>query len=84
MIKQSFRATIDGQAIDIFYKYSRLSGKTELTVDGDSFTVKGKPFGIGVCRRENIMVGGAVAVLDVSKNGKAKIFLRDGDIEEVL
>ncbi len=83
MVKQNFKATVDEREIMISYKYNCLSGKTELIVDGDKFVVRGKLFGIGVCRRENIMVGGAVAVIDINKRGKAKIILRDGNVEEI-
>ena len=83
MIKQKFKVTYEGESCTVEYKYSRLTGKTELVVDGFSFTVKGKPLGIGVCRREPIMICGAQAMLDVDKSGKAKIILRDGEVEEV-
>ena len=83
MVKQKFKATVDEQEIIISYKYSCFSGKTELIVDGDRFVVRGNLFGIGVCRRENIMVGGAVAIIDINKRGKAKIILRDGKVEEI-
>ena len=83
MVKQNFKATVDEREIMISYKYNCLSGKTELIVDGDKFVVRGKLFGIGICRRENIMVGGAVAVIDINKRGRAKIILRDGNVEEI-
>ena len=83
MIKQKFKVTYEGECCTVEYKYSRLTGKTELVVDGFSFTVKGKPFGIGVARREPIMICGAQAMLDVDKGGRAKIILRDGEVEEV-
>ena len=83
MIKQKFKVTYESENCEVEYKYSRLTGKTELIVDGFSFTVKGKPLCIGVCRREPIMICGAQAMLDVAKNGKAKIVLRDGEVEEV-
>ena len=83
MINQKFKVTYEGETAEVSYKYSRLTGKTELCVDGVSFTVKGKPFGIGVCRREPIMVCGAQAMLDVDKSGRAKLVLRDGEVEEI-
>lgn len=55
------------------YRYSRLSGKTVLVVDGDSFSVKGKPFGIGVERREVIIVGSYQAILTIGKRGEAEL-----------
>ena len=83
MINQKFKVTYEGETCEVGYKYSRLTGKTELSVDGVSFTVKGKPFGIGVCRREPIMVCGAQAMLDVKKDGRAMLILRDGEVEEI-
>ena len=83
MINQKFKVTYDGSIAEVEYKYSRLSGKTVLCVDGISFAVKGKPLCIGVSRREPIMVCGAQAMLDVGKDGKAKLVLRDGEVEEI-
>lgn len=83
MVKQNFRVTLDGEVVEIGYKYSILSGKTELVVDGASFVVKGKPFGIGVERREPIMIGGTQAILDVKRGGRAQIVVRDGEVEEI-
>ena len=83
MIKQKFKVTYESESCEVEYKYSRLTGKTELSVDGFSFTVKGKPLGIGVARREPIMLCGAQAMLDVDKSGRARIVLRDGEVEEV-
>ncbi len=83
MIKQKFKVTYEGEICEVGYKYSRLTGRTELCVDGVSFTVKGKPLGIGVCRREPIMVCGAQAMLDVKKDGRATLVLRDGEVEEI-
>ncbi len=83
MIKQAWRVTFENAEHTVEYKYSRLSGKTVLTVDGDSFTVKGKPFGIGVERRETIMVGMSQAILSVSKSGKADIIFREGRVERI-
>ena len=83
MIKQKWQVVIDGDTHEVEYRFSAFSGKTVLVVDGDEFTVKGKPFGIGVCRREPIMVCGAQAMLDVDKSGRAKLILRDGEVEEI-
>ena len=83
MIQQKFKVSYEGEVSEVGYKYSRLTGKTELSVDGVTFTVKGKPFGIGVYRREPIMVCGTQAILDVGKDGKAKLILRDGEVEEI-
>ena len=83
MIKQKFKVTYESESCEVEYKYSRLTGKTELSVDGFSFTVKGKPLCIGVARREPIMVCGTQAMLDVDKSGRAKIVLRDGEVEEI-
>lgn len=55
------------------YRYSGLSGKTVLIVDGDGFAVRGKPFGIGVERREVIIIGGRQAILTIGKRGRAEL-----------
>ena len=83
MIKQRWTVITDSGEHALEYKCAAFWGKTVLTVDGDSFTVKGKPFGIGLVRREPIIVGGAQAMLDVKKGGKAALICREGDVEEV-
>ena len=83
MVKQKWKVTLDGCETIVEYKCSPISGKTVLVVDGDAFTVRGKPFGIGLCRRETIMVGGAQAILDVAKGGRATLICRDGDVVEL-
>ena len=83
MIKQKWTVKIDERAVEVGYSYSRFSGKTVLCVDGDSFAVKGKPFVIGCARREMIMVGGEQAVLDVQKNGHARLICREGEVVEI-
>ena len=82
MAKQSWTVTVDGEKHTVAYSCSTITGKTVLTVDGDSFTVKGKPFGIGIERREPILVGGVQAILDVKKGGKATLICREGEVEE--
>ncbi len=77
MIKQIWEVVLDGETHKVEYKFSQFSGKTALVVDGDEFTVKGKPFGIGVQRHEPIIVGMCQAVLSVSKNGRAILIVRD-------
>jgi hypothetical protein len=84
MIKQTWNIEIDGEKHTVEYNCSVITGKTVLTVDGDSFTVKGKPFGIGIARREPIIVGDVQAMLDVKKNGSATLFCREGDVEVTL
>ena len=79
MINQKFKVICGDDEHIIGYSYSALSGKTKLTVNGDEFVVKGKPFGIGVYRREMIIIGASQAVLDVDKKGRAKIVCRDAD-----
>ena len=81
MIKQNWSVTVDGEKHTVTYECSPLFGKTVLTVDGAKFTVKGKPFGIGIVRREPILVGGVQAMLDVKKGGRAALICRDGDVE---
>ena len=83
MIKQKWIVTVGGEGHEVEYACSPFSGKTVLTVDGFSFTVKGKPFGIGLVRREPILVGGTQAILDVKKGGKAVLICREGDVEEI-
>lgn len=82
MIKQKWNVDIDGNSVSVEYACSRLTGKTILTVDGDSFTVRGKPFGIGLERRETILVGSSQAVLEVDKKGRARLVCRDGEVTE--
>lgn len=82
MIKQNWVVTIDGEKYEVGYKCTPIIGKTVLTVDGFSFAVKGKPFGIGLERREPILVGGTQAILDVKKGGKATLICRDGEVVE--
>ena len=77
MIVQKWRVELDGEAHEIEYKFSKLSGKTILTVDGDSFCVKGKPFGIGAQRNEFIIVGMTQGMLRIDKKGKAQLVLKD-------
>ena len=82
MIKQNWLVTVDGEPHSVAYECSPVFGKTVLTVDGARFTVKGKPFGIGIVRREPIIVGGVQAMLDVKKGGKAALICREGEVEE--
>ena len=81
MIKQKWSVIVEGEKHDVEYSCAPLIGKTVLTVDGFSFTVKGKPFGIGLVRREPIIVGGTQAILDVKKGGKAALICREGEVE---
>ena len=83
MIKQKWAVTVDGERYVVEYACSPLIGKTVLTVDGFSFTVMGKPFGIGLERREPILVGGTQAMLDVKKGGRAGLICREGEVEEI-
>ena len=77
MIKQSFLVIKEDGKYTVGYEYSAITGKTTLRVDGDEFVVRGKIFGIGVCRREMIIIGGSQAVLDIDKKGRAKIVCRE-------
>lgn len=83
MIKQKWLVRIEDKEITVEYKCSLFLGKTVLVVDGDSFTVKGKPLGIGLARRESVIIGGAQAVLDVKKGGRAELVVRDGEVERL-
>ncbi len=82
MIKQKWSVIIDEQNISVEYSCSPVLGKTVLCVDGERFAVKGKPFGIGLVRREMIMLGGTQAILDVKKGGRATLICRDGEVTE--
>ncbi|MBE6584841.1 MAG: hypothetical protein E7649_07730 [Ruminococcaceae bacterium] len=82
MIKQKWTVTIQDTEHNVEYKCSALVGKTVLVVDGDTFTVKGKPFGIGLERREVILVGGSRAILDVKRGGRALLICDEGEIKE--
>ena len=82
MIKQKWTVTVQEAEHVVEYKCSALWGKTVLVVDGDAFTVKGKPFGIGLERREVILVGGVQAILDVKRGGKAHLICREGEVKE--
>ena len=82
MIKQNWSVTTDSGEHTVEYACSAFLGKTVLTVDGDKFTVKGKPFGIGIERRESILVGGVQAILDVSRGGRSRLICREGEVKE--
>ena len=82
MKKQKWIVTIEEKEVVVEYKYSSLTGKTVLIVDGDAFVVKGKPFGIGAARRESILVGGEQAILDVKSNGRADLIVREGEAKK--
>ncbi len=83
MVRQKWLVRIDDKEISVEYKCSPFAGKTVLVVDGDSFTVKGKPFGIGLVRRESVIIGGTQAILDVKKGGRAELIVRDGEVEKL-
>ncbi len=83
MIKQNWIVKIGEREIGVGYSYSRFSGKTSLSVDGESFVVRGKPFCIGCARNEMIMVGGEQAILNIAKNGKAGLICREGEVREL-
>ncbi len=83
MVRQKWLVRIDDKEISVEYKCSAFTGKTVLVVDGDSFTVKGKPFGIGLVRRESVIIGGTQAILDVKKGGRAELIVRDGEVEKL-
>ena len=83
MTKQKWTVTVEDKQYAVEYACSPLFGKTVLTVDKDKFTVKGKPFGIGIERREMIIVGGMQAILDVKKNGRASLICREADVNEI-
>ena len=80
MIKQKWEVSVEEETCIVEYKCTPLTGKTELCVDGVSFAVRGKPFGIGLVRREMIMVCGVQGILDVQKGGRANLIVRDGTV----
>ncbi len=84
MITQKWNVTVEEELHTVEYICKPFSGKTVLTVDGTAFTVKGKPFGLGLVRREMIMVGGVQGILDVKKGGKADLLVREGEVEKIL
>ena len=83
MINQKWEVTVEEETCVVEYKCTPLTGKTELIVDGVSFAVRGKPFGIGLVRREMIMVCGVQGILDVQKGGRANLIVRDGTVTEI-
>ena len=83
MVNQKWIVKTEKCECKVEYSCSRFTGKTTLTVDGESFTVKGKLFGIGLARNEMIIVGGEQAILAVQKNGKAFLSCREGTVTEL-
>ena len=83
MVKQKWLVVTEKCEVTVEYSYSALSGKTTLCVDGESFSVKGKPFGIGCERRETVIIGGEQAILDIKKGGKAALICREGEVKEL-
>lgn len=83
MIKQKWIVKFDNEEHTVEYKCSPLTGKTVLSVDGESFTVKGKPLGIGLERCEMVLVGDNRGMLSVSKKGKAVLTVASGEAKEV-
>lgn len=83
MINQKWTVEVEGEQHTVEYRCVPLTGKTELVVDGASFVVRGKPFGIGLVRREIVMVGGVQGILDVGKGGKANLIVREADKVEL-
>ena len=79
MIVQKWRVEIESSTYEVEYRYSKLSGKTVLAVDGDEFAVKGKPFGIGAQRSEQVIVGMTQGILSVKKDGRATLIVREAD-----
>lgn len=80
MIKQKWTVIIDGAEHTVEYSCSPFTGKTVLKVDEDSYTVKGKPFGIGIARNEMILIGDTQGILSVKKGGKATLTVREGEV----
>lgn len=83
MIKQKWIVRIDESEHQVTYQCSPMSGKVVLCVDNDSFTVKGKPFGIGLVRNEMILIGESQGILSIKKGGRAALTCRDGEVEAI-
>ena len=83
MIKQKWLVTVDSTEHTVEYTCSPFSGKTVLKVDEDSYTVKGKPFGIGIERNEMILIGDTQGILSVKKGGSAELICREGEVKEI-
>ena len=77
MIKQKWIVQLENDTHKVEYRYSKLTGKTTLVLDGEEFTVKGKVLGIGVRRSEPIIVGSVQGVLNVARSGRAKLIVRE-------
>ena len=75
--------TGENETHTVEYSYSFFTGRSILRVDGDSFSVRGNPFKIKIARRELILVGEAQAILDIDKNGKATLILKDAQVVKV-
>ena len=80
MIKQKWTVTVDDKSYSVEYQCSPMLGKIVLKVDEDSFTVKGKPFGIGLEHSEMILIGDSQGILNIKKGGKATLICRDGEV----
>ena len=83
MIKQKWSVKIDENTYVVEYMCSPMTGKIVLKVDDDSFTVKGKPFGIGLAHSEMILIGNSQGILNIKKGGKAALICREGAVEEI-
>ncbi len=83
MIKQKWKVTLDTGEHTVEYTCSPLTGKTVLTVDSESFTVKGRPFGIGLERCEMVLVGDSRGMLSINKKGRAALTVNDGEVAQL-
>jgi len=83
MVNKKWKVTIEDETHIVEYKCVPLLGKIQLTVDGESFTVQGKPFGIGLERREMVLVGSTQGVLSIKRGGSAELTVRDGEAQEI-
>ncbi len=82
MVKQRWTVIIEEIEHTVEYECHKFSGKTVLTVDGESFTTKTGLFGTRLERCEPILVGGARAMLNIGKSGRAELTCRDGEIKQ--
>jgi hypothetical protein len=83
MVNKKWKVTIDEETHIVEYKCVPILGKIQLTVDGESFAVQGKPFGIGLERREMVLVGSTQGVLGIKRGGSAELMVRDGEAQEI-
>ena len=81
-IRQYWTVKTDDGMHDLSYTYSRWTGKSVLTIDGESFVQNLRSFRIAVARREVFRLGDEQCVLEVSGNGRAAVICRGKTVPE--